>query len=451
MLKSYISDIRDETDKSGLKIAIDVKKGVDPDQLMQKLYKATPLEDTFSCNFNVLIAGVPQVLGVKELLEEWIAFRMECVKRRVFFDLSKAKEKLHLLEGLQKILLDIDKAIAIVRSTEEESEVVPNLMIGFGIDEVQAEYVAEIKLRHLNREYILKRLKDIDDLKENIAEMEDILAHKAKIKKIIVNELNEVSKKYGQERRSQLCYAIDIQMEQTVEKEIPDYAVTLFFTKEGYFKKITPQALRTSGEQKLKEGDEIVDTIESNNKAELLFFTDKCQVYKSRVDDFEMGKASVLGDYVPAKLGMDEGENTVGMVVTEDYSGYVMFFFENGKAAKVELSAYETKTNRKKLIKAFCAKYPLAAMKHIAQDCEIVIKSSAGRLLLLNTGAISPKTTKDTQGVAVFSLKKGHTVVSVRDYAPGEFAKPYRYKTKNLPSTGALPSAEDSGEQMSLL
>ena len=451
MLKSYISDIRDETDKSGLKIAIDVKKGVDPDALMQKLYKATPLEDTFSCNFNVLVAGVPRVLGVKELLEEWIAFRMECVKRRVFFDLSKSKEKLHLLEGLQKILLDIDKAIAIVRNTEEESEVVPNLMIGFGIDEVQAEYVAEIKLRHLNREYILKRLKDVEDLKKNIAEMEDILAHKSKIKKIIVNELKEVSKKYGQERRSQLCYAVDIQQEEAVEKEIPDYAVTLFFTKEGYFKKITPQALRTSGEQKLKEGDEIISVTESNNKAELLFFTDKCQVYKSRVDDFDMGKASVLGDYVPAKLGMDEGESTVGMVVTEDYAGYVMFFFENGKAAKVELSAYQTKTNRKKLIKAYCAKYPLADMKYIREDCEIVLHSSAGRLLLLNTGAISPKTTKDTQGVAVFTLKKGHTVVKVRDYVPGEFAKPYRYKTKNLPSTGALPSAEDSGEQMSLL
>ena len=446
-----ISDIRDETDKSGLKITIDLKKGVDPDALMQKLYKMTPLEDTFSCNFNVLIAGVPRVMGVKELLEEWIAFRIECVGRRVYFDLSKARNKLHLLKGLQKILLDIDKAIAIVRNTEEESEVVPNLMIGFGIDEIQAEYVAEIKLRHLNREYILKRLQDVEQLQKDIAEMEDILAHKSKIKKIIVKELGEVSKKYGKERRSEICFANEIADYEEQEKEIPDYAVTLFFTKEGYFKKITPQALRTSGEQKLKEGDEIVSTVETTNKAELLFFTNKCQVYKSRADDFDMGKASVLGDFVPSKLDMEEGESTVGMAVTLDYSGYVLFFFENGRVAKVSLSAYQTKTNRKKLIKAYCEKFPLSCMMQIAQDKDIVLKSSAGRLLLINTGAVSSKTTKDTQGIVVFTLKKGHKLVGVRDYVEGEFAKPYRYKTKNLPSTGALPSAEDAGEQLTLL
>ncbi len=446
-----ISDIRDETDKSGLKITIDLKKGTDPDKLMMKLYKSTTLEDTFSCNFNVLIAGVPRVLGVKDILNEWIAYRTECVRRRIFFDLSKAKEKLHLLEGLQKILLDIDKAIKIIRETAEESEVVPNLMIGFGIDEVQAEYVAEIKLRHLNREYILKRTRDVEQLIKDIAEMEDILAHKAKIKKIIVKELEEVSKKHGQDRKTEIVHACDVAAQEEEEEEIPDYPVNLFFTKEGYFKKITPQALRTSGEQKVKEGDSIILEIEASNNSDLLFFTDKCQVYKSKANDFDLGKASVLGDYVPSKLEMDEGENTIGMIVTKDYSGYVMFFFENGKVAKVDLSAYSTKTNRKKLIKAYCDKYPLMSIRHITEDCELVMQSSAGRFLLLNTGAVLPKTTKDTQGVAVFTMKKGHTLTVVRDYVPGEFAKPYRYKTKNLPSTGALLSAEDSGEQMSLL
>ncbi len=446
-----ISDIRDETDKSGLKITIDIKKGVDPDKLMQKLYKSTPLEDTFSCNFNVLIAGVPRVLGVKALLEEWIAFRTECVRRRVFFDLSKARNKLHLLQGLEKILLDIDKAIAIVRNTEEESEVVPNLMIGFGIDEIQAEYVAEIKLRHLNREYIVKRLQDIEQLMKDIEDMENILSHKSRIKKIIVNELTDVSKKFGTPRKTEICFAMDISFEESEVEEIPDYPVTLFFTKEGYFKKITPQALRTSGEQKLKEGDEIISTIETTNKAELLFFTNKCQVYKSRVNDFEMGKASVLGDFVASELDMEEGETAVSMVVTLDYSGYILFFFENGRIAKVDLSAYKTKTNRKKLIKAYCDKFPLSFMRHITEDCDLVLQSSAGRLLLINTGAISPKTTKDTQGISVFTMKKGHTLVKVRDYVQGEFAKPYRYKTKNLPATGALPSAEDAGEQLSML
>ncbi len=446
-----IADIRDETDKSGLKITIDIKKGVDPDKLMQKLYKATPLEDTFSCNFNVLIEGVPRVLGVKELLEEWIAFRTECVKRRVYFDLTKAKNKLHLLQGLEKILLDIDKAIAIVRNTEEESEVVPNLMIGFGIDEIQAEYVAEIKLRHLNREYILKRLQDIEQLQKDIEDMENILAHKSRIKKIIVNELTDVSKKFGKPRKTEICFATDISFEESFVEEVEDYPVTLFFTKEGYFKKITPQALRTSGEQKLKEGDEIISTVETTNRAELLFFTNKCQVYKSRVDDFDMGKASVLGDFVASKLDMEEGETAISMVVTFDYSGYLLFFFENGRIAKVDLSAYQTKTNRKKLIKAYCEKFPLSSMRHITEDCDLVLQSSAGRLLLINTGSISPKTTKDTQGIAVFTMKKGHTLVNVRDYVPGEFAKPHRYKTKNLPATGALPSAEDAGEQLSIL
>lgn len=445
-----ISDIRDETDKSGLKITIDLKKGADPDKLMQKLYKVTPLEDTFSCNFNVLIAGAPRVMGVGEILNEWIAFRTECVKRRVYFDLSKAKDKLHLLEGLQKILLDIDKAIKIIRSTEEESEVVPNLMIGFGIDEIQANYVAEIKLRHLNREYILKRTQDIEQLRADIEKMEDILAHKSKIKKILVNELTDVVNKYGQDRKTQIIFASEV-AEEEVEEEISDFPVTLFFSKEGYFKKITPQALRMSGEQKLKEGDEMLLEVEATNNTDLLFFTDQCQVYKTKAADFDLGKASQLGDFVPNKLQMDSGENAIYMLTTLDYKGYVMFFFENGKVAKVDLASYQTKTNRKKLIKAYSDKSPIAAIRKVEEDCDLVIESTAGKLLLFNTGAIVPKTTKDTQGVAVMTLKKGHVIKLVRDYRKGEFAKPYRYKTKNLPASGATLSAEDAGEQLSLI
>lgn len=444
-----ISDVRDETDKKGLKITIDLKRGTDPDKLMKKLFKSTPLEDSFACNFNVLIAGVPRVLGVRDLLLEWIAFRSECVRRRVYFDLSKAKERLHLLEGLQKILLDIDKAIRIIRSTEEEAEVVPNLMIGFGIDKIQAEYVAEIKLRHLNREYILKRTKDIENLRADIEDMEDILSSKARIKKIIVSELQDVVKKYDKPRRSEILYAESLEDDEPVE-EIPDYPVHLFFTKDGYFKKITPQSLRMSGEQKLKDGDSVVQTLEATNNTDLLFFTDHCQVYKAKAADFDDTKASVLGDFVPTHLHMDPGESAIYMAVTTDYKGYMLFFFENGKLAKVDLSAYETKTNRKKLIKAYCEKFPLAAIRQITEDCELVVQSTAGRILLLNTGAVSPKTTKDTQGVAVMTLKKGHRLSSVRDYKEGEFVKPARYRTRSLPAAGALLSAEDAGEQLTL-
>lgn len=444
-----IADVRDETDKKGLKITVDLKRGTDPEKLMRKLFKSTPLEDSFACNFNVLIAGVPRVLGVRDLLLEWIAFRMECVSRRVFFDLTKAKDRLHLLEGLQKILLDIDRAIRIIRSTEEESEVVPNLMIGFGIDKIQAEYVAEIKLRHLNREYILKRTKDIADLRKNIADMEDILSSKARIKKIIVKELETVVEKYNKPRRTEIIYAAEEQDETEIE-EIPDYPVHLFFTKEGYFKKITPQSLRMSGEQKLKEGDSITQTFEATNSTDLLFFTDRCQVYKAKAADFDDTKASVLGDFVASNLHMDAGESAVYMAVTTDYKGYMLFFFENGKMAKVDLSAYETKTNRKKLIKAYCDKFPLAAIYQITEDCELVVQSTAGRILLLNTGAITPKTTKDTQGVSVMTLKKGYRVASVRAYKDGEFKKPARYRTRSLPAAGALLSAEDAGEQLTL-
>ena len=397
----------------------------------------------------MLIAGVPRVLGVRDLLLEWIAFRSECVRRRVYFDLSKAKERLHLLEGLQKILLDIDKAIRIIRSTEEEAEVVPNLMIGFGIDKIQAEYVAEIKLRHLNREYILKRTKDIENLRADIEDMEDILSSKARIKKIIVSELQDVVKKYDKPRRSEILYAESLEDDEPVE-EIPDYPVHLFFTKDGYFKKITPQSLRMSGEQKLKDGDSVVQTLEATNNTDLLFFTDRCQVYKAKAADFDDTKASVLGDFVPTHLHMDPGESAIYMAVTTDYKGYMLFFFENGKLAKVDLSAYETKTNRKKLIKAYCEKFPLAAIRQITEDCELVVQSTAGRILLLNTGAVSPKTTKDTQGVAVMTLKKGHRLSSVRDYKEGEFVKPARYRTRSLPAAGALLSAEDAGEQLTL-
>ncbi len=445
-----ISDIRDETDKKGLKITIDLKRGTDADKLMQKLYKMTSLEDTFSCNFNVLIAGVPQVLGIADLLSEWIAFRIECVNRRVYFDLTKAKDKLHLLLGLQKILLDIDKAIKIVRETEEEAEVVPNLMIGFGIDQIQAEYVAEIKLRHLNREYILKRLNDVEDLKKQIEDMEDILSSKARVKRIIVDELKAVADKYGKDRRSEIIYAQEVEDEKDEIDEVPDYPVTLFFTQEGYFKKITPLSLRMSGEHKLKENDKIISAVETTNCAELLFFTNKCQVYKSKASEFDDTKASVLGDFVATKLQMEPDETAISMVVLKEYKGYMLFFFQNGKVAKIDMSAYETKTNRKKLIKAYSDKSPLVAPVYVEEDKELVIKSSAGRYLLFNSGAISAKTTKDSQGVAVMTLKKGHRVDEISEPEKYNFAKPSRYRTKTLPSAGAILSAEDQGEQLTL-
>ena len=442
-----ISDIRDETDKSGLKITIDLKKGTDPDKLMNKLYNSTPLQDTFSCNFNVLIKGMPKVLGVSDLLKEWIEYRSECVRRRTSFDLKRASDRLHLLRALEKILLDIDKAIKIIRNTDEESEVVPNLMIGFKIDKIQAEYVAEIKLRHLNKEYILKRLQDIEKLEAAIKDLNDILDNPRRIKQIIIFELKEVIKKYSSPRKTQIVYADEIE-DAPAEEEVPDYPVHLFFTKGGYFKKITPLSLRMSGANKLKDGDEIVQTFETTNAKELLFFTNKCQVYKTSAAAFEDSKASVLGDYIPAKLEMEEGELPLYMAVTGDYNGYMMFFFENGKVAKVDLKAYQTVTKRKKLIKAFSDKSPVSTIMHIEQDKELVVVSSAGRHLLINTAVILPKTTKDTIGVGVLSLKKGHRLMNARDYREGEFAKPYRYKAKNLPAAGALLSNDDEAEQI---
>ena len=443
-----IADIRDETDLEGLKITIDLKRGTDPEKLMQKLFKLTTLEDSFACNFNVLIAGAPKVLGVRELLEEWTAFRIECVRRRTYFDLRKKKEKLHLLQGLQAILLDIDKAIRIVRETEEEAEVVPNLMIGFGIDEVQAEYVAEIKLRHLNREYILKRTAELEDLERAIAELEGILGSKSKVKNLIIKELEAVAQKYGQPRRTRILFADEIQEEAVVE-EVPDYPVRLFFTQEGYFKKITPQSLRMSGEQKLKEGDQIAQEMDAQNGDELLFFSDKCQVYKAKAWEFEDTKASVLGDYIPAKLQMEEGENALYLVDAKDFSGFLLFVFENGKAAKVELSAYQTKTNRKKLLNAYSDKSPLAAVLYLPEDREVMLTASSGRMLLFHTGVIAPKATKNTQGVQAMNLKKGQRVMGARFFEEGMVQHPNRYK-KNLPALGALPEAGDAGEQLQL-
>lgn len=446
-----IADVRDETGIDGLKITIDLKRGADPDRLMAKLYRFTTLEDSFSCNFNVLIGGVPRVLGVKDLLEEWIAFRIECVRRRTYFDRNKKAEKLHLLKGLEAILLDIDKAVKIVRETDEEAEVVPNLMIGFGIDEVQAEYVAEIKLRHLNREYILKRTAEIEALEKEIAELDEILKSKTRIKTIIVKELKEIAEKYGQPRKSIIIYE-DIVSYTEEKDDVPDYPVNLFFTKEGYFKKITPQSLRMSSNHKLKDGDEIAQTCEFSNNGELLFFTDKCQVYKAKAADFTDTKASALGEYVPAKLGMDEGENAVYMVATKDYKGMLLFAFENGKLAKVPLEAYQTKTNRKKLTGAYSDKSPLAGMVFFTEDKEFLLKASSGRMLLIHSGAINLKTTRSTQGVAVMKLKKGHRLFEISEYVEGTFAKPQRYRTKTLPTLGAMPANEDStDEQLTLI
>jgi DNA gyrase subunit A len=440
-----ISDIRDETGLAGLKITIDLKRGADPERLMAKLFRMTPLEDSFSCNFNVLVNGAPRVMGVREIFAEWTDFRMKCVRRRTAFDLKNLQSRLHLLKGLQAILLDIDKAISIVRQTEEEAEVVPNLMIGFGIDERQAEYVAEIKLRNLNREYILKRTAEIEQMESDIDALQKILGSDDEIRKIILSELDDVARRYGQKRRSIIAY--EDKLEDIPEDSAPDYAVNLFFTKEGYFKKITPQSLRMSGEQKLKEGDAVVRQVESVNSADLLFFTNRCTVYKAKASDFPDTKASVLGEYLPARLGMEEGETPVSMVVTTDFAGYVVFFFENGKVSKVELSAYETKTNRKKLVKAYNDKSPLVACEAVAEDCEFLLRSSQGRTLLFHTGAVAAKTTRSSQGVAVMTLRRGAHLRSVCRYRDGMLKKPDRYR-KMIPSPGSQLASDETGEQL---
>ena len=446
-----ISDMRDETDLSGLKLAIDLKRGVDPDKLMQKLFRLTPLQDTVSCNFNILIAGMPRVLGVKALLEEWLAWRTECVRRRVYFVLHKKQEKLHLLQGLKRILLDIDKAIEIIRQTEEEAEVVPNLMIGFGIDQVQAEYVAEIKLRNINKEYILKRVQETAALEEEIEDLEDTLQKPARIRKIIVGELEDVRKKYAQPRKTEIIFSHEAEYEEEPE-ETPDYPVTLFLSREGYFKKITAQSLRMSGEQKFKEGDGLFRQVEATNNTEVMFFTDHQQVYKVRAADFADGKASLLGDYLPTKLGMDEEEKVIDLVLPGDYSGHVLFFFENGKCARVALSAYATTSNRRKLTGAYSDKSPLAALLTLTEDKELALISTEPRALLLHTALLAPKTTRSTQGVAVMNMKPRYHLERVCTLEESGITNLARYRVRSIPAAGALLREEDQGrEQMTLL
>ena len=446
-----IADMRDETDLSGLKLAIDLKRGADPDKLMMKLYKQTPLEDSFACNFNVLIAGSPRVLGVRQLLEEWTAWRTESVRRRTYFVLGKRKEKLHLLKGLKRILLDIDKAIKIIRETEEEAEVIPNLMIGFGIDQVQAEFVAEIKLRNINKEYILKRVNETAALQDEIDDLEDILNSPKRVKKIIVDELTAVAKKYGEPRRTAIVYGHEVE-EYKEETVVEDYPVSIFLSREGYFKKITPASLRMNSEQKYKEGDGLRQSFETTNAAEVMFFTDRCQVYKARLSDFDDAKASVLGDYLPAKLNMDAGENVVFAVLPGDYSGALLFFFENGKAARVEITAYQTTSNRRKLTGAYSDKAPLACVRRIDSDCELAVYSTEPRCLIFHTALLAPKTTRTTQGVAVMNLKPKYRLDTVKTLEESGISHLSRYRVRALPAAGALLRQEDSEEkQLDLL
>ena len=446
-----INDMRDETDLSGLKLAVDLKRGVDPEKLMQKLFKMTPLQDTVSCNFNILIAGMPRVLGVGQILEEWTAWRTESVRRRVYYILNKKKEKLHLLLGLKRILLDIDKAIAIIRNTEEEAEVIPNLMIGFGIDQVQAEYVAEIRLRNINKEYILKRVAETESLQDEIADLEDILRQGRRIRKIIIDELAAVRKKYAVPRRTDIVYEHEVE-EYDEAEDVEEYPVHIFLSKEGYFKKITPQSLRMSGEQKFKEGDSLRVTVETTSHAELMFFTDKCQVYKTRACEFGDSKASLLGDYLSAKLGMDAGENVIAMVLPGDYSGHVLFFFENGKAARVELKAYATTSNRRKLTGAYSDKSPLVALRVVQQEEELALYSTEPRALIFNTALLAPKATRATQGVAVMNMKPKFHLERVAAVGETGIVNHSRYRVRSVPAAGALLKAEDSDEkQMELL
>ena len=445
-----INDMRDETDLNGLKLTIDLKRGQDPEKVMQKLLRLTPLEDSFSANFNILISGMPRVMGVREILHEWSAFRTECVRRRTHYEMVGKEKRLHLLKGLEAILMDIDKAVRIVRETAEESEVVPNLMIGFGIDKIQADYVAEIKLRHLNREYIIKRTQETADLQADIDRLRDILGSASKIQKIIIDELNAVIKKYGEPRRSEILYESEVETLDEEEEAMPDYPVTVFYTREGYFKKITPQSLMRSGEQKLKEGDKITRQIETKNNAELLFFTSANQVYKCRVGDFEDGKASVMGDYIAARLGMEEGEFPIYMALTTDFKGHMFFLFANGKGSKVTMSSYETKQNRKKLLNAFSDKSPLAFAEYFPEEVELAIETTAGRLLLVNTAQVPAKTTKNTAGVNVITLKKNQTISAVRHVESMELANPHRYRVRTLPAAGAVMRSEDLAEQIQL-
>ena len=446
-----INDMRDETDLSGLRLAIDLKRGADPDKLMQKLFRMTTLQDAFPCNFNILVAGNPRVMGVGEILEEWTAWRIECIRRRVFFDLGKKKEKLHLLKGLERILLDIDRAIDIIRNTELESEVVPNLMMGFGIDQTQAEFVAEIKLRNINREYILKRTSETEELERDIEELESIVNNRRKLKAIIIDELKAISKKYGTPRKTGIVYASELE-EPDEDEQVEDYAVTLFLSREGYFKKITAQSLRMSGEQKYKDGDGLAVSFESTNRGELLFLTDKQQMYKARVSDFEDGKASVLGIYLPTRLKMDEGESVIAMIDPGDYKKHLLLMFENGKAARIELSAYETKTNRRKLVGACSDKSPVKAVMLIGEEFDVACYSSDGRALIFNTAQLQPKTSRSTQGVAVMSLKAKRVLERALPLKDSDIQNAARYRVRSIPAAGALIKGEDRAEkQLSLM
>ena len=441
-----IADMRDETDLSGLKLAIDLKRGTDPDKLMAKLFKLTTLEDAFACNFNVLIAGMPKVLGVRQILEEWCAWRTESVRRRLYFVLGKKRDKLHLLKGLKRILLDIDKAIRIIRETEEEAEVIPNLMIGFGIDQVQAEYVAEIKLRNINKEYILKRTRETDALRDEIDDLEDTLNDPRRVKKILVDELTAAARKYGEPRKTEILYEHQ-QLELPEEEPEAEYPVRLFLSREGYLKKITPQSLRMSGEQKYKEGDGPRQSFETTSNAELMLFTDRCQVYKVRLGEFEDSKASVLGDYLPAKLRMEDGESVIYALLPGDYSGSLLFLYENGKAARVELAAYQTASNRRKLTGAYSDKAPLAAILRLTEDGEVAVYSDEPRCLILHTALLAPKTTRSSQGVAVMTLKKNRRLTGARFLAETAIQNPARYRVRSLPAAGALLKGEDNGEK----
>ena len=447
-----ISDMRDETDLSGLKLTIDLKRGADPDKLMAKLFKSTTLQDSFGCNFNILIAGTPRVMGVGEILEEWTAWRMDGVRRRTYFVMKKKQEKLHLLKGLKKILLDIDKAIKIIRETEEEAEVIPNLMIGFGIDQIQAEYVADIRLRNINKEYILKRVEETSTLEDEIADLKDIIDHPARVKKIIADELNEVKKKYAAPRRTEIVYEYQTAAEPEPEADAPDYPVHVFLSREGYLKKITPQSLRMASEQKYKEGDGLAQSWEANNRDELMVFTDRQQCYKARLADFGDTKASALGDYLPTKLSFDEGESAVWACLPGDYSGHLLFFFENGKAARVELSAYQTQTRRRRLTGAYSDKSPLITALLLKEDLEVAVYSTEGRAMVFHTAALNPKSTRSTQGVNVMTLKAKYRVEKAVPLAQTPIVNVARYRARSLPIAGALLKEEDRGEeQMSLL
>ena len=442
-----ISDMRDETDLGGLKLTIDLKRGVEPEKLMQKLFRLTPLQDSVPCNFNILIAGMPRVMGVGEILGEWTAWRTECVKRRIWFQVRKKEDRLHLLKGLERILLDIDKAIRVIRETEQEAEVVPNLMIEFGIDEIQANVVAEIKLRNINKEYILKQTKAIDQLEKEIADLQAILGSPRKLKNVIIRELEEVSKKYGAPRKTEIVYNIAENQPEEEEEPVPDYPVTVFVSREGYLKKITAQSLRMSGEQKFKEGDSLSFSRETTNRAEFLVFTDKFQCYKSRLSDFEDGKASQLGDYLPGKLGFEQGESMIALVFCGDYKGFVLFFFENGKVAKVPLSAYETKTNRRKLTGAYSDKSPLVRALALEKDEQMAVYSTDDRAAIFSTAQLLPKTTRNTQGVAVLTLKKKAVLKDAVLLSESGIVNQSRYRSKTLPTAGALLKEEDSPEK----